>query len=151
MSDFSELCPLFNTGVFSEVCFPSIGMTGHAGTTNALVGTLSATASSDKAGAFTFGRTVIVTGAYVRHRGIAVKGEEALLLKHCASLRASGTIFGSVTINITQSFQEIYTWIPVTISAEKTFTSDEVLCFTDATVTTLSSGVYDLIVRYKEK
>lgn len=150
MSDFSELCPLFNTGVLSEVCFPSIGMTNFSGTSNALVGTLSMAASTDKAGAFTFGRTVIITGAHVRHRGIAVKGEMALQLRHCLTLRASGTIFGSITINVTQSFQEIYTWIPAVVTA-KTFTSDDVLCFTEATGTTLSSGVYDLIVRYKEK
>ena len=151
MADFGELCPLFYTGVYSEVCFPKIPMTGHAGTTNALLGTLSITTSAEKAGAFTFGRTVVVTGAYVRHQGIAVKGEEALQLKHCATLRASGTIFASVTINVTQSFQDIYTYIPFTMTGDKTFTSDEVLCFTDATVTALSSGVYDLIVRFREK
>jgi hypothetical protein len=79
-----------------------------------------------------------------------VKGEMPLVLKHCATLRASGTVFGSITINVTQSFQEIYTWIPAVVTA-KTFTSDDVLGFTDASGTTLSSGVYDLIVRYKEK
>ena len=151
MSDFGELCPLFTTGFYSEVTFPNIKMTGHAGTTNALVGTLSMAAATDKAGAFTFGRTVVVTGGYVRHKGIAVKGEEALHLKHCANLLLSGTIFASVTINLTQSYQEIYTYIPFTMTGEKTFTSDEVLSFTDATVTSASAGVYDLVVRYREK
>ncbi|GAG53237.1 unnamed protein product, partial [marine sediment metagenome] len=65
MSDFSELCPLFETGVFHEVTFPNIDMTGITAVGNGLIGSLTvgvATAS----GNWTFGRTVVVTGAFCR-------------------------------------------------------------------------------------
>lgn len=151
MSDFSELCALFNTGVFNEVVFPNIPMTAVSSTSNALDGTLPLTVSADRDGVFTFGRTVVVTGAFVRRR-VANSVEAALLIGHRTSLRAAITVFGSLTIPATASSQELwYTWAPFTISASKTFTSAEILNFGIATAIAGSAGTYDLMVRYKEK
>ena len=55
MSDFSSLCPLFNTGVYSEVTFPNIVVKSISTTTAIGPG-------------IPFGRSVIVTSAYVRRQ-----------------------------------------------------------------------------------
>lgn len=147
MSDFSELCPLFNTGVFNEVTFNDIPMSAVSICANALSGTIRAAHQ----GYFTFGRTVVVTGAFVR-RLVANSVEAALLLQRRASGEAVGTTFGSLTIPVSVSSHEIpYTWAPFTLSVEKTFTSSDVLGFTLATAIAGSAGVYDLMVRYREK
>ena len=145
MSDFGELCPLFSTGVFSEVTFPSIGMSGVSICANGLVGTAQALTH---AGAFSFGRTVVVTDAYIR-QDKAPDGEVILKLMHHTSQLAAGTSIGTITFATTVSFREIYTWSPITV-ASRTFTSDEVLGLGIATVTA-TTPVYDLIVRYREK
>ena len=149
MSDFSELCPLFETGVFSEILFPSIALSGVSICANALDGTLRMT-SNARAGYYTFGRTVIVTGAYARRMGANSVWVD-LMLQHRTSGMAVATTFGSLTISITLSGVEIYTWVPFTLAAGKTFTSDEVLGLTVGSMITGSTGVYDLLVRYKEK
>lgn len=146
MSDFGELCPLFNTGVFNEVTFPVINMTAVTACGNALVGTL----TFAKTGNFTFGRTVIVTGAFVR-RTTANGSQIILNLNHHTSQLAVGTTLGSLVISITLSNPEVYTWMPMTVAAGVTFTSDEILGFTTTTGIASGAGTYDLMVRYKEK
>ena len=148
MSDFSELCPLFNTGVFHEVTFPYILMTdiSATGRGNALYGTWIGTKSVP---GFTFGRTVIVTGAYLR-RTSAMAGIEVILLNHHASQTASGTEFGSLVVPLSVSAMETATWVAMTVT-EKTFTSSEVLGLSHATTTAANGGIYDLMIRYKEK
>lgn len=144
MSDFGELCPLFSTGVFSEVTFPYIPMSAVTACGNALDGTLTIT----HAGQFSFGRTVVVTDAFIRRQST---GEEIIIrLMHHTSATAAGTSIGTITFAATGSFREIYTWSPITVT-DKTFTSDEILGLAPATGTTTSAGIYDLIVRYKEK
>ena len=148
MSDFGELCPLFNTGVFNEVMFPYIPMTGVTACGNALAGTLTFT----KEGYFTFGRTVVVAGAFVRRvgQGSTVDGAMILQLMHHASHTTAGTVFGTFTVSITLDGMDKLTWVPMDVTA-KTFTSSEILGFTMATGTASNAGIYDLIVRYKDK
>lgn len=149
MSDFSELCPLFNTGVFHEITFPNISMTTITACGNALLGSLTADVAT-KPGIFTFGRTVVVTGAYIKKRE-EVKGLTILRLMHHTSQLAAGTEIGSYQMSTTASTVElIYTMVPMTVT-EKTFTSNEVLGFAPATGSAASGGVFDLWVRYKEK
>ena len=146
MSDFGELCPLFETGVFNEIMFPNIAMTGVTACGNAMLGTLTFT----KEGAFTFGRTVVVAGAFVRRVGATVEGAMILQLMHHTSQLAAGTVFGTFTVSTTGDGMDRLTWAPMDVTA-KTFTSSEILGFTMATGTALSAGAYDLIVRYKDK
>jgi hypothetical protein len=123
-------------------------MTGITACGNALVGTLTFTKT---VGNFTFGRTVVVTGAFVRRVGATTEGLNTLRLVHHTSQLAAGTDFATVTISITGDGAGPLTWLPFTVSAEKTFTSDEILGFSIATGTALSAGAYDLIIRYKDK
>jgi len=146
MSDFGELCPLFETGVFNEVMFPNITMTGVTACGNAMWGTLTFT----KEGYFTFGRTVVVNAAFIRRVGATVEGAMILQLMHHASHTTAGTVFGTFTVSTTGDGLDKLTWAPMTVS-DKTFTSSEILGFTMLTGTALSAGVYDLIVRYKDK
>ena len=150
MSDFSELCPLFETGVFHEVTFPDISMTNITGCGNALMGSLTvgqATASA----IWTFGRTVIVTKAYVRNQSkVSVDSTCKVLLMHHTSQLAAGTELASLDISGTADGMEIYSWAPMNSVLAKTFTSDEVLGFTVLTGTAADGGKFDLIVRYKE-
>ena len=149
MSDFGELCPLFHTGVFNEVVFPRLEMTLSSSTCNALEGLI--TAGAEGADNFTFGRTVVVTEAYLR-RWTANACTVWIWLDHRASAGAAQTIIGTWTISITTTLKEIkYTWNKLTHAADKTFTSDEVLGISSSTATVSSGGEFDLIVQYKEK
>ncbi len=151
MSDFGELCPLFNTGVFNELSFPNISLTGVTGCGNALLGTLTC-ASATRPGCFTFGRTVVVTGGFARTRvKPTIDSTVVLRLMHFTTILAAGTEFATLAISTTASGAEIYTWVPFDDVTSKTFTSSEVLGFTVLTGTASGGGTYDLIVRYKEK
>ena len=146
MSDFSELCPLFETGVFKEITFPNIAMTDITLCGNALLGTL----TFSKVGIFTFGRTVVVTDAFIRARGAVVKGETIVRLEHKTSELAAGSVFGTFTASTTSLGRDVYTWAPMAVS-NKTFTSNETLGITVSDGTNASGGVFDFILRYKEK
>jgi hypothetical protein len=147
MSDFSELCPLFATGVFHCITFPRVALSTVSVSANLLAGT---NAALTYAGNFTFGRTVVVTEAWVRQQSAALSIEGALNLVHKSSAMITGTIFGSVTLPISVSQAELwYSWKPFVAFTGKTFTSNEVLALQCAT--RVSSGAVDLMVRYKEK
>lgn len=148
MSDFSELCPLFNTGVFNEITFPNIDMNDITLSGNALYGSLAS--SITMAGAFTFGRTVVVTGVFARRLGASQTAAVTLYLRHLTSATAAGTIFATITITPTISILDNYAWMPGVVSA-KTFTSSELLGLAPSVGAVSGTGLYDIIVRYKEK
>lgn len=145
MADFGELCPLFNTGVFNEITFPNISMTAITACGNALLGSV----TEAKQSAFTFGRTVLITGAFVR-KIQNVKGTTVVRLIHNTSQLAAGTEFGTYAFSITVVGENAKAWMSMVVT-EKTFTSDEILGFTVATGSAASGGVFDLILRYKDK
>jgi len=152
MSDFSELCPLFNTGVFNEVTFPFlVNLTGASTTANLLASGPDQTA--DQAAGFTFGRTVVVTGAYLRRFTATADSsnnqEMHMRLRHRDTAAATATNFGLLTVTTSGSVMTAWTYNAMTVT-ETTFTSDAVLDFGLGTVTETAMGCYDLIVRYKE-
>lgn len=149
MTDFSELCPIFNTGVFNEVVFPNVAMTDVSACANALFATYDAMASA--LGSWSFGRTVIVTAAWLK-KAQDVEDEEIIYLKHFSSKNATGTNFGTLTVDATVTGMPVgHAYVPMNISTAMTFTSAAVLGLCPATVTAGSGGVFDLVVRYKEK
>jgi len=148
MADFGELCPLFNTGVFSEVTFPNIPMTAVSTTSNALAGTLTYTVTKD---VFTFGRTVVVTDALMK-RNSDICAAQSFWLAIATSAVATMSAFATMMMALSISFRSVgYTWIPFTFLASRTFTSTDVLCLTVGTVGATGAGTHDLIVRYREK
>lgn len=148
MSDFGELCPLFNTGVFNEITFPKIGLSGITASGNALVGSLAS--SITMKGYFTFGRTVVVTGAFVRRISLN-EASNLIHIKHHTSQTAVGTIFGTLTLASQVSLWDNYAWVPFALFTEKTFTATDILGLAPAVGTATSAGCIDLIVRYREK
>ena len=148
MSDFSELCPLFDTGVFKEITFPNIDMRNITLSGNALYGSLVASTTMD--GEFTFGRTVVIGAAFARRRGASQTTEVCLYLRHLSSAFAAGTIFASATITPTVSILDTYAWRPFTVT-DKTFTSTDLLGLAPSVGAVSGYGQYDIMVRYKEK
>jgi hypothetical protein len=149
MSDFSELCPLFNTGMFNEVLFPDVHFTDVSACANALIATADAMESSE--GNWTFGRTVIVTGAWFKKVSAVAELMQYNLMHHTSKL-AAGTVFGTIQISITVTGQPLGRgYIPFTIATGATFASSDVLGLSPATVTNANGGRFDFIVRYKEK
>jgi len=152
MSDFSELCPLFSTGVFKEITFPHMyNLTGFSTTSNFLAGAV--TCTSGVFSGFSFGRTVVVTGAKARRWTFTANSSNhttmMLRLRHRASGAATATNFGSLTVTTTGEVQSFLTWSPMTVT-DTTFTSDAVIDLGFGTMTETHVGCYDLIVRYKE-
>jgi len=148
MSDFGELCPLFSTGVFNEITFPNIDMNAITLSGNALYGSLFPSTSME--GCFTFGRTVIVTGAFVRRLGATHTVKVNLYLKHYSSVSVAGTIFGTATITEDLALLDNYAYYPFTVTAQ-TFTSTDILGLAPSLGALSGNGSYDLIVRYKDK
>lgn len=149
MADFGELCPLFNTGVYNEVTFPGLSMTSLSNTMNALAGTM--TYSVTKLAYWSFGRTVVVTDAWVRNRD-TVEGQVCLILSIATSGVATMSAFASCTVSTTVTgVNGQYGWRPFSTITSRTFTSTDILCMTIATTTATSAGIYDLMVRYREK
>jgi hypothetical protein len=147
MSDFGELCPLFNTGVFSEITFPYVRLSDTTLCGNYLFASVAAMASGS--GYFTFGRTVIVTGAYLRKQTLG-ESNVLVVLQHHTSLNAVGTVFATLAVSVTVTgHTPYYAWLPMNVTAA-TFTSTDVLGMAAASVV-VSAGIMDLIVRYKEK
>ena len=152
MADFGELCPIFSTGVYNEVTFPSIiDISAAAATYNLLENySQSAGAAVASVSGWSFGRTVVVTGAYLKRHKTNNEAEN-LHLRHKVSSTAAGTIFATATVTNTISVYQHNALFPMTFSTSKTFTSDEVLGLSVGTLTALTQGDYALIVRFREK
>lgn len=152
MSDFSELCPLFNTGVFNEVGFGHLVNLTAASITANLIGA-GPDQTSDQASGFSFGRTVVVTEAFLRRYTATADSSNAaemhMRLRHRSSKGADATNFGLLTVTTTGSVMTAYNYNAMAVTAT-TFTSDAVLDFGYGTSTVTAIGCYDLIVRYKE-
>jgi len=158
MSDFSELCPLFNTGVFNELTIPGInGGTGVYATYltyNMLEGAGASEALKLTAGEgismFTFGRTVVITDIWV-NRYMTNASAQNLIFKHKTSAAAAGTAFATATVTATFSAVTTTAWLKCGTCTEKTFTSSEVLGLVIGTITAETIGRFNLIIQYKEK
>lgn len=151
MADFSELCPLFKTGVFHEVTFPGpMSLSAVLTQRNLLAGT----GAAAKEGYFTFGRTVVVTNAWIRKEVAtnATTTELCLVHKTSGTAALSGTAFATIALasNDGSQFEVGYSWQPFTAFIGKTFTSSEVLSLQIVPAFTVSSGKVALMVRYRE-
>ena len=145
MSDFSEICPLFNTGVFRELLFPTLSMDAVSLSANALDNIT----PGDSQGVFVFSRTVVVTAGWIR-KMVQPSATIQLSLKHLTSCNADATEIGSIVMLMTVSGQAVkQTWCPMTVT-ETTFTSAAGVGLSVGTYSATVAGVYDLMLRYKE-
>ncbi len=148
MSDFSQLCPLFNTGVYSELTIPGpIKFSGVSATSNALVGALTRAVNP---GSLKFQRTVVVTRVYVKKDKTCGTACIIVAKRHAATGTAVGTKFASFAVT-TSSTKNTLSRVKAMTTASKTFLAADVLGFTMATKKVTDAGHYSFIVRYKEK
>jgi hypothetical protein len=149
MSDFSELCPLFETGVFNEICFPGpMGISSVGTLKDLLHGTVYVSCAN---GAFSFGRTVIVTEAFLA-RLVTNTIETTIQLRHktSATLALSGTIFASCTLPISGSAHQPGLYKAFTSFTGKTFASSDILAMMAVSTGVDTGQLGGLIVKYKE-
>ena len=148
MSDFSELCPLFNTGVFNEITFSNIDLDDISLSGNALYGSLWPSITME--GNFSFGRTVVVTDIFVRRFSNVNSVQVNLNFRHHSAEAVVGTVFATCTITTDLGALDYYAWMAATVT-DKTFTSDELIGCSPSLGAAGSMGQYDIMIRYKEK
>lgn len=137
MSDFSELCPLFNTGVYSELTIPYFSVSGLS-TTN-------------KKGGYCFGRSVIVTAAYLMKHTDFTATATACKVYLCrqASYNATKTVFASLALSATDVTFATGKLLAFTVTS-KTFTATQYLTVRAASKKTGMKTV-SVIARFKDK
>lgn len=146
MSDFSQLCPLFNAGVYSELCIANIGFSGISTTMNALAG---ARVRATNPASVKFQRTVVVTKVYVQKQVDSGTAPIIIAKRHASTGTAAGTAFASLLFSTTTTVNPVGRLRAMTTTA-KTFLAADVLGFSAKTKKT-NGGRYNFIVRYKEK
>jgi hypothetical protein len=147
MSDFSELCPLFTTGLYKEFTIGPLGFTGLSSTMNAMMG---AVIKATKPCSLKFDRTVVVTKIYVHQQTTNASSVILLAKRHLSAGTAAGTVFASLVWSTTTGVKPLKSLHAMTQSANKTFLAADVLGFANKTKKT-NGGRFSFIVRYKEK
>lgn len=147
MSDFSQICPLFSTGVYSELTIPGpISFSNLSSTMNALGG-LSAKASY--VASIKFQRTVIVTKVYLQTDTAPGSKPIVHARRHASTSTAAGTSFATLAVTTTSTVFKLGKLRGMTTTAQ-TFLAADALGFGLATKK-VSAGKFAFIVRYKEK
>jgi len=142
MSDFSDLCPLFNTGVYGEIQVPHVTLANRS--TSERIWTLPP-----------FGRSVIVTDFYVAKETAFAGSCTNLTLLMCraasaAAGRAAVTAFASVMLSATETTQAVGKYLTGT-TTDTTFTATQCLAFFANDADKAGAKHVSIIVRYKEK
>lgn len=139
MSDFSDLCPLFNTGVYGELTIPYFSVTAKSTTTTI-------------EGFPKFDRSVIVTGAYIRKKTTPASTTAAIVLKlgKAASWAATRTVFASYKLSKTTTTQVLGKYLAMTQASAKTFSATDVLHVSVGSNETIGENV-GFLIRFKEK
>lgn len=147
MSDFSELCPLFNTGVYNEMTIPYVNFTGVSVTANALAGV---TTRAVNPGSLKFQRTVVVTKIFCAKNGDPGTAAIYAAVRMVTTGTAAMTAFASITVSTTHTVYCINKYKAMTQAANQTFLAADVFGITLVTAKT-DPGIASFIVRYKEK
>ena len=103
MSDFSELCPIFNTGVSNELYLGTFTTSVYYHSTTLTLNFLSnASVPPDVPSSFRFGRTILVTGWWTRKK-IANNNSATVHItigRRTGSGTAAASIFGTATFSV---------------------------------------------------
>ena len=142
MSDFSSLCPLFNTGVYSELTIPGpLTPDDLASTTTKLAGII-------------FGRSVIVTAAYLSKmttQATVSSNPTVKLYRQASWASTTATCFASFEVSKTITTQIINKYLAFTMAAAKTFSATQMLTVRANKARENAKSIHGIIVRYKEK
>jgi len=140
-TDFSALCPLFNTGMYSELTFPGpFALASVASTTTKFAGLI-------------FGRSVIVTAAYAAKMTALASSTANCTVKlyRAASWAGAATVFASLKLSKTTTVQILKKPLAFTVAAAKTFSATQMLIIRESKATASGKSIQGVIVRYKEK
>jgi hypothetical protein len=149
MSEFSELCPLFTTGVYNEIYLGLLTGSMYDTATYNFLSNPGDPATCPSS--FRFGRTVVVTEAWLRRK---VANTTNTISVHIGRRAGSGT--ATVSGFGTHEFSEDATTFPDYMRAWHAL---GVTSFTLATADVLQIGVngdattgsWDVVVQYREK
>jgi hypothetical protein len=147
MSDFSELCPLFSTGVYNEMTIGPISFTGLSLTNNALAGNFG---KPSVPASLKFQRTVVVTKIFAQKYRVVGTKVVINAKRHLSTGTAAGTVFATIAWSTTDTLYPVGMIRKFTQAANKTFLAADVLGFIQLTKKTVP-GRFGFIVRYKEK
>jgi hypothetical protein len=140
-TDFSAICPLFNTGVYSELTIPGpFNLASPTSITTRFAGIL-------------FGRSVIVTAAYLAKMTALASATANCNVKlfRSSSWKVTGTAFASCKLSKTTTVQALRKYIAFTMAAAKTFSATQWLLVKETKATASAKSIHGVIVRYKEK
>jgi len=149
MSDFGELCPLFNTGVYNELYLGRFTASVYTSATYNFLSSVGDPATAPSS--FRFGRTVVVTEVYARRVGAITTATASLRVgRRTGSGTAVQSLFGTMTFGEDASAFPDYTraWQAMGMTSMTLNTAD-VLDISACGVATDAS--YDIIVQYREK
>jgi hypothetical protein len=140
MADFSSLCPLFNTGMYSELTLPVKTVTSLTSTTTKIAGIL-------------FGRSVIVTAGYVAKQtaNTSTTANVNIKLYRATSWGGTATVFASLKISKSVTTYPLYRYSAMTVAAAKTFSATQWLIVRSTKGTATARPVAPIVIRYKEK
>ena len=141
MSDFSDLCPLFNTGVYNEIQVPYINLASR--TTSEHFWTLPP-----------FGRSVIVTDFYVSKLTTFAATCTALHLimfraATKGTARGGATAFASIILSATATVQPLGRALTGT-TTDTTFSATQILKFF-CSKSEVGAKHVSVVIRYKDK
>jgi hypothetical protein len=149
MSDFGELCPLFNTGVYNELYLGRFTASVYTSATFNFLSSVGDPATAPSS--FRFGRTVVVTEVYARRIGAITTATASLRVgRRTGSGTAAQSLFGTMTFgeDATAFPDFARAWQAMGITSMTLNTAD-VLDISACGVATDAS--YDIVVQYREK
>ncbi len=155
MSDFGELCPLFNTGVYNELYLGTFTTSVWYHSTTLTLNFLSNPSLPPTAPAsFRFGRTVVVTGWWTRKK-VANNNSaivDLVIGRRTATGTAAASVFGTATfsVGITAFPDIVHNWRPGYMTTSMTLASADVLNISNS-VGEDDGPTVDMILQYREK
>ncbi len=150
MSDFGELCPLFETGVYNELYLGMLTGTIYTSATYNFMGPAAAPTADPTS--FRFGRTVVVTEAYFRRlAAVAAPTVRLKIGRRTGSGTATQSFFGTLTIlsNIATFPDILRAWQAMGPTSFTLATADVLDISIDLGAD--AAGLYDVIIQYREK
>ena len=150
MSDFGELCPLFETGVYNELYLGMLTGTIYDSATFNFLGPAAAPTADPSS--LRFGRTIVVTEVYIRRMAdIAAATTRMRVGRRTASGTATQSFFGTLTfLSNVVTFPDIQRAWQAMGMTSMTLNTADVLDISMVLGGT-TSGLYDIIVKYREK
>jgi len=153
MSDFSELCPLFETGVYKELYLGTMTVSLWGSSTFNWLSSNGDAATAPSS--LRFGRTIVVTEAFVKRFGNATGLTVTVCIlfgRRTSSGTAAATIFGTATYSMSVSaIPNLHAhWQAIGLTSFTLATAD-VLNISSPDADIDAGMVAEIMIQYREK